>query len=74
MSLKFFSDIFQSLTSTPRVVRFLIYVIRITPLEFPRSVCKFIFKQFLKWRDEKYERERREERHDRRYEYEEDKR
>ena len=49
-------------------------VIKISFLSLKRSVCKFIFKQFLKWRDDKYERERREERHDRRYEYEEDKR
>ena len=33
-----------------------------------------MFQQFLKWREEKYERERAEERHDKRYEYEEDKR
>ena len=49
-------------------------VIKISFLSLKRSVCKFIFKQFLKLRDDKYERERREERHDRRYEYEEDKR
>ena len=38
------------------------------------DTVRLFFQQFLKWRDEKYERERREERQDRRYEYEEDKR
>ena len=33
-----------------------------------------MFQQFLKWREKKYERERAEERHDKRFEYEEDKR
>ena len=31
LSLKFFSDLCLSLTNAPKVVRFLIYVIRITP-------------------------------------------
>ena len=34
----------------------------------------YVNQEFLKWREEKYTRERREERRDRHYEYDEDKR